>query len=71
MGRQETCSADIQPPMTSRSNDQTEVASVQREPDPNDLMKPYPSELMAIWPISMRVNSPANDCPEIREPVEP
>jgi putative SOS response-associated peptidase YedK len=41
------------------------------EPDPNDLMKPFPSEPMAIWSISTRVNSPGNDTPDIREPVDP
>jgi hypothetical protein len=41
------------------------------EPDPNDMMKPYPSEPMAIWPISTRVNSPGNDSPDIRDPIDP
>lgn len=31
------------------------------EPDPRDLLVPFPSELMTTWPISRRVNSPAND----------
>jgi putative SOS response-associated peptidase YedK len=31
------------------------------EPDPHDLLVPFPSELLAIWPISKRVNSPDND----------
>jgi putative SOS response-associated peptidase YedK len=31
------------------------------EPDPRDLLQPFPSDLMAIWPISTRVNSPSND----------
>ncbi len=31
------------------------------EPDPHDLLVPSPSELLAIWPISKRVNSPNND----------
>ena len=31
------------------------------EPDPRDLLITYPSELMTMWPISTRVNSPAND----------
>jgi putative SOS response-associated peptidase YedK len=26
------------------------------EPDPRELMRPYPAELMRIWPISTRVN---------------
>jgi putative SOS response-associated peptidase YedK len=40
------------------------------EPDPADLMRPFPSELMRMWPISTRVNKPENDNPSIVEPVE-
>ncbi len=36
------------------------------EPDPRDLLGPFPSELMKIWPISTRVNKPEND----EKPVE-
>ena len=39
------------------------------EPDPRDLLVPYPSEPMTMWPISTRVNSPANDDPELLTPV--
>jgi putative SOS response-associated peptidase YedK len=31
------------------------------EPDPQDLLVPFPSAPMTMWPISPRVNSPAND----------
>jgi len=31
------------------------------EPDPAELLLPFPSEPMAMWPISTRVNSPNND----------
>ena len=31
------------------------------EPDPHDLLAPFPSDLLAMWPISKRVNSPDND----------
>jgi len=31
------------------------------EPDPRDLLVPYPSEPMIMWPVSTRVNKPAND----------
>jgi putative SOS response-associated peptidase YedK len=41
------------------------------EPDLNDLMKPHPSDPMAIWPISTRVNSPGNYTPDIRDLVDP
>jgi putative SOS response-associated peptidase YedK len=33
------------------------------EPDPRDLMQPFLSELMRMWPISTRVNKPENDDP--------
>jgi putative SOS response-associated peptidase YedK len=39
-------------------------------PDPRDLMRPYPAELMRIWPISTRVNKPENDDPSILQPAE-
>src|SRR5437588_7144649 len=40
------------------------------EPDPRDLMRPFPAELMRMWPISTRVNKPENDDPSIVEPIE-
>ena len=39
-------------------------------PDPRDLLVPFPSELMKLWPISPRVNKPENDDAAILEPVE-
>ena len=39
------------------------------EPDPRDLLVPYPSELMKMWPISTRVNKPDNDDPSILDQV--
>jgi putative SOS response-associated peptidase YedK len=41
------------------------------EADPRDLMRPFPAELMRMWPISTRVNKPENDDPSIIEPIEP
>ena len=41
------------------------------EPDPRDLMRPFPSEPMRLWPISTRVNAPQNDDPELLTPVPP
>jgi hypothetical protein len=35
------------------------------EPDPNDLMKPFPAEPMRMWPISTRANKPENGDPSI------
>jgi putative SOS response-associated peptidase YedK len=40
------------------------------EPDPRDLMRPFPADLMRMWPISTRVNKPENDDPSILEPTE-
>jgi putative SOS response-associated peptidase YedK len=40
------------------------------EPDPHDLMRPFPAELMRMWPISTRVNKPENDDPSIIDPIE-
>jgi putative SOS response-associated peptidase YedK len=41
------------------------------EPDPRDLLVPYPSQPMAMWPISTRVNKPDNDDAAILEPAAP
>jgi putative SOS response-associated peptidase YedK len=41
------------------------------EPDPHDLIRPFPSEAMRMWPISTRVNKPENDDASILDPVEP
>jgi putative SOS response-associated peptidase YedK len=40
------------------------------EPDPRELMRPFPSELMRMWPISTRVNKTKNDDPSILDEVE-
>jgi putative SOS response-associated peptidase YedK len=39
------------------------------EPDPRDLLAPFPAEPMAMWPISKRVNSPQNDDEELLKEV--
>jgi len=39
------------------------------EPDPRDLLVPFPAELMTMWPISTRVNKPDNDDPGILGPL--
>jgi hypothetical protein len=31
------------------------------EPDPRDVMRPFPAELMRMWPISTWGNKPEND----------
>ena len=40
-----------------------------REPDPNDLLVPFPAEAMAMWSVSTRVNSPENDDASLLEPA--
>jgi putative SOS response-associated peptidase YedK len=40
------------------------------EPDPHDLLVPFPSEPMTMWPISARVNKPENDDAAILEVIE-
>jgi hypothetical protein len=32
-------------------------------------LKPYPADLMTMWPVSQRVNSVKNDAPELLERV--
>src|SRR3954453_13616843 len=39
------------------------------EPDPRELLKPFPPEPMMMWPVSTRVNTPKNDNPNILTPV--
>ena len=40
------------------------------DPDPSDLLRPFPAEPMRMWPISTRVNKPENDDASIVEPIE-
>jgi hypothetical protein len=40
------------------------------EPDPRDLLAPFPSELMKIWPIGTRMNKPENDDGGILDPAK-
>jgi putative SOS response-associated peptidase YedK len=40
------------------------------EPDPGDVMRPFPAERMRMWPISTRVNKPENDDPAILDPIQ-
>ena len=39
------------------------------EPDPHDLLVPFPAELMAMWPISTRINKPENDDASLLDPA--
>jgi putative SOS response-associated peptidase YedK len=38
------------------------------EPEPRDLLQPFPSELMTMWPVSTRVNTPKNDDADLLVP---
>jgi putative SOS response-associated peptidase YedK len=40
------------------------------EPDPHELLAPFPAAPMAMWPISKRVNSPQNDDEDLLREVE-
>jgi putative SOS response-associated peptidase YedK len=40
------------------------------EPDPFDLMAPFPPELMDMWPISSKVSSAGYNQPDVTEPVQ-
>jgi putative SOS response-associated peptidase YedK len=48
-------------PLILASGDYTRWLS--DEPNPRDLMRPFPAEPMRMWPISTRVNKPENDDP--------
>jgi len=40
------------------------------EEPPSHLLKPYPSDLMEMWPVSRDVGSPRNDRPDLVDPIE-
>lgn len=39
------------------------------EPDPSDLLEPFPSELMTMWPVSSAVSNPRNNTPDVVEEI--
>ena len=41
------------------------------DPDPRNLLVPFPASLMTMWPISTRVNKPVNDDASVLDPVAP
>lgn len=41
------------------------------EPDPRDLLKPFPAELMTMWPVSTKVNAVKYDAADILDREEP
>jgi putative SOS response-associated peptidase YedK len=40
------------------------------EPDPRELLRPFPSDEMRMWPRSTQVNKPENDDPSILDEVQ-
>jgi putative SOS response-associated peptidase YedK len=40
------------------------------EPDPRGALRLFPSELLRMWPISTRVNSPINDDEHLLDEIE-
>jgi putative SOS response-associated peptidase YedK len=40
------------------------------EPDPHNVLRQFPSELLRMWPISTRVNSPNNDDEHLLDEIE-
>ena len=38
--------------------------------DPRDLIRPFEPDLMVMWPVSTRVNSPKNDDSSLMEAVD-
>jgi putative SOS response-associated peptidase YedK len=39
-------------------------------PDPGELLKPFPSERMTMWPVSPQLNNVKNDSEDLLEPIE-
>ena len=39
------------------------------EPDPRDLLRPFPADPMEMWPISTAVNPPENNSPSVLDRV--
>jgi putative SOS response-associated peptidase YedK len=40
-----------------------------QDPEPHDLLVPFPAELMVMWPVSTRVNEPENDDASLLDPA--
>jgi len=39
-------------------------------PNPQELLKPYPSDEMTMWAVSPKLNSPKNDSPDLLESIQ-
>ena len=40
------------------------------EPDPHELIAPFPSELMKMWPVDRKVGNAKNESADLVDPVE-
>jgi putative SOS response-associated peptidase YedK len=63
-------SADVAPAVSLPQSAACRRRDQRDEPDPSDLMRPFPAALMRMGPISTRVNKPENDDPSVVEPIE-
>ena len=61
--------ADIYDRMPVILNRTDYVRWLGEEEDPRELMRPFPSEAMRMWPTSTRVNKPENDDPSILDEI--
>lgn len=41
------------------------------ERDPRDLLRPFPADLMKMWPVGKKVGNARNDTPDVLDPIEP
>jgi len=57
-------------PVILKKEDESKWLAPNQEKDLMDLLRPYSSDRMKMYPVSRKVNSPKNDIPEIIEPLE-
>jgi len=41
------------------------------QPEADELLKPFPADLMVVWPVSQRVSNVGNDDADLVQPVPP
>lgn len=41
------------------------------EPEPTDLLKPYPSEMMKMWKVDKKVGNSKNDAADVHDEIGP
>jgi len=57
-------------PVILKREDESKWLAPTQEKNLMDLLQPYSSDRMKMYPVSRKVNSPKNDIPEITEPFE-